>query len=175
VRDPTLGLTHLQFEALRTAARGSTNNFDFAPVTMLGLLGLRIFEATGSDIEDLGEEHGHRVLRVPGKGDKAVLVSLPPAVGRAIERGCADRTRGAILLTSRATRMDRHCATRRLRRLTEQAGQDPQDASPPPKTHTPASLASWTTSCAALATLGISSSGKIIAPSSNEIRYRVIP
>jgi hypothetical protein len=30
---------------------------------MLGLLGLRIFEATSADIADLGEEHGHRVLR----------------------------------------------------------------------------------------------------------------
>ena len=35
---------------------------------MLGLLGLRIFEATSADIADLGEEHGHRVLRVCGKG-----------------------------------------------------------------------------------------------------------
>ena len=35
---------------------------------MLGLLGLRIFEATGADIADLGEEHSHRALRVCGKG-----------------------------------------------------------------------------------------------------------
>ena len=49
---------------------------------MLGLLGLRIFEATSADIADLGEEHGHRVLRVRGKGTKVVLVPLPPAVGR---------------------------------------------------------------------------------------------
>jgi integrase/recombinase XerD len=118
---PTLGLTHLQFEALLTAAKHSTNRCDFALVTMLGLLGLRIFEATGS-IEDLGEEHGHRVLRVRGKGDKVVLVPLPPAVGRAIERAIDERTTGPILLTSRGTRMDRHCATRRLRRLAEQAG-----------------------------------------------------
>jgi hypothetical protein len=34
---------------------------------MLGLLGLRIFEATAADIADLGEEHGHRVLRVCGR------------------------------------------------------------------------------------------------------------
>lgn len=116
---PTLGLTHLQFEALLTAARHSTNRCDFALVTLLGLLGLRIFEATGSDIEDLGEEHGHRVLRVRGKGDKVVLVPLPPAVGRARERSIEDRTAGPILLTRRGTRMDRHCATRRLRRLAE--------------------------------------------------------
>jgi integrase/recombinase XerD len=78
---PTLGLTHLQFEALLTSARTSTNRHDFALVTMLGmlgLLGLRIFEATGSNIDDLGGEHGHRVLRVRGKGDKVVLVPLPP-------------------------------------------------------------------------------------------------
>src|SRR5881398_778610 len=36
-------------------------------------------------------------------------------------------------------------------------------------------MASWTTACAALATSGPSSSGmKSIAPSSNEIRYRVV-
>jgi integrase/recombinase XerD len=119
---PTLGLTHLQFEALLNTARQSTNHGDFALVTMLGLLGLRIFEATRSDIEDLGEQHGHRVLRVHGKGDKVVLVPLPPAVGRAIERSIGARTTGPILLTSRGTRMDRHCATRRLRRLAETAG-----------------------------------------------------
>jgi integrase/recombinase XerD len=79
---PTLGFTHLQFEALLTAARESSHPSDFALVAMLGLLGLRIFEATGANIADLGEEHGHRVLRVCGKG-KIVLVPPPPAVGRA--------------------------------------------------------------------------------------------
>jgi integrase/recombinase XerD len=119
---PTLGFTHLQFEALLTAARESANPCDFALVAMLGLLGLRIFEATGADIGDLGEEHGHRVLRVCGKGTKTVLVPLPPAVGRAIDRATGARTRGPVLLNTRGARMDRHAAIRRLRRLAETAG-----------------------------------------------------
>jgi integrase/recombinase XerD len=121
-RVPDPELTHLQFEALLCAAKDSTNRYDFALFTMLGLLGLRIFEATGSNIHDLGEEHGHRVLRVFGKGGKGVLVPLPPAVRRAIERAVDIRQDGPILLTRRGTRMDRHCATRRLRRLAESTG-----------------------------------------------------
>ena len=119
---PTLGLSHLQFEALLTAARISINPNDFALVTMLGLLGLRIFEACGANIDDLGEEHGHRVLRVHGKGGKVVLTPLPPAVQRAVERAVAGRTDGPILLNLRAVRMDRHAATRRLKHLAEEAG-----------------------------------------------------
>ena len=75
-------------------ARTSPNINDFALVAMLGLLGLRIFEACGANIEDLGEEHGHRVLKVRGKGGKVVLAPLPPAVSRAIERAVADREAG---------------------------------------------------------------------------------
>ncbi len=104
------------------AARQSANPCDFALVAMLGLLGLRIFEATGSHIADLGEEHGHRVLRVCGKGTKVVLIPLPPAVGRAIDQAIGIRTPGPILLNSRAARMDRYAATRRLRRLAEAGG-----------------------------------------------------
>jgi integrase/recombinase XerD len=63
---------------------GNHPTCDFALVAMLGLLGLRIFEATGANIADLGEEHGHRVLRVCGKRSKVVQVPLPPAVGRAL-------------------------------------------------------------------------------------------
>jgi integrase len=91
-------------------------------VAMLGLLGLRIFEATSAGIADLGEEHGHRVLRVCGKGTKVVLVPLPPAVGRAIDRAAGSRERGPILLNTRGGRMDRHAATRRLHRLAKAAG-----------------------------------------------------
>jgi len=119
---PTLGFTHLQFEAMLTASRESASPYDFALVAMLGLLGLRIFEATSANIADLGEEHGHRVLRVCGKGTKVVLIPLPPAAGRAIDRAVGYRPSGPILLNTRGTRMDRHAATRRLRHLARIGG-----------------------------------------------------
>ena len=68
------------------------------------------------------QEHGHRVLRVTGKGGKVVLTPLPPAVACAIDRAVDGRIDGPILRTSRGTRMDRHCATRRLHRLGEAGG-----------------------------------------------------
>lgn len=120
-QSPTPGLSHLQFEAMLAAARDSSNRFAFALVCLLGLLGLRIFEATSLDVTDLGEEHGHRVLRVVGKGHKIVLIPMPPAVARAVDRAAGERTAGPLLLNRRGARIDRHAATRRLRHL-QQAG-----------------------------------------------------
>jgi hypothetical protein len=75
---------------------------------MLGLLDLRIFEASGADIEDVGEEHGHRVLRIVGKGSEIALVPLPPAVGQAIDRATGDRRFAARHADPRTTmRYDR--------------------------------------------------------------------
>ena len=62
------------------------------------------------------------MLRVCGKGTRIVLIPLPPAVGRAIDRAIGARPHGPILLNSRGTRMDRHAATRRLRHLAGNAG-----------------------------------------------------
>jgi site-specific recombinase XerD len=119
---PTLGLSHLQLEALLTVSRTSDNRCDFALVCLLGLLGLRIFEACALDVTDLGEEHGHRILRVVGKGHKVVLIPLPPAVARAVDRATAERVVGPLLLNTMGRRLDRHSATRRLRHLAEDAG-----------------------------------------------------
>jgi hypothetical protein len=58
---PTLGLGHLQFEAMLTTARLSANRNDFALIAMLGLLGLRIFDACAAYIADLSEEHGSHI------------------------------------------------------------------------------------------------------------------
>ena len=103
-QSPTLGFTHLQFEALLTAARKSPHPCDFALVAMLGSSACGSSKPPGADIADLGEEHGHRMLRVCGKGTKVALLPLPPAVCRAIDQAIGGRTRGPILLNSRGAR-----------------------------------------------------------------------
>jgi integrase/recombinase XerD len=120
IADPRVGPP--QFEALITTARPSDNPNDFALIALLGRLGLRIFQACGASIADLGEDHGHRVRRVRGKGGKVVHVPLPPAVARAIDRAIDDRSDGPILRNTLGARMDRHAATRRLKHLAQPAG-----------------------------------------------------
>jgi integrase/recombinase XerD len=83
---PTLGLGHLQFEALITTARLSANPNDFA---FVALLGLRIFEAWGANIADLGEEHGHRVLVCPAKSCSSH--SHPPSPEQSTARSTTAR------------------------------------------------------------------------------------
>ena len=76
------------------------------------------------------------MLRVCGKGTKIVLVPLPPAVGRAIDRAVDLRDRGPILLNTRGARMDRHAATRRLRHLASTVGIQTARAHPHMLRHT---------------------------------------
>ncbi|MDZ5443961.1 tyrosine-type recombinase/integrase [Micromonospora sp. 4G57] len=114
---PTLGLGHLQFEALITTARLSTNPNDFALVALLGLLGLRIFEACGASITDLGEEHGPPGTARARQGWQGRARPAATRRARAIDRAVDDRTSGPILRNTLGVRMDRHAATRRLKHL----------------------------------------------------------
>ena len=118
---PTLGFTHLQFEALLTAARESANPCDFALVAMLGLLGLRI----------RGHRRRHRRPRRRTRPPGAARVrqghqDRPGPAAASGRPGHRPRDRRpcarADPVNSRSKRMDRHAATRRLRRLAETSG-----------------------------------------------------
>ncbi len=47
-------------------------------ISLLALNGLRVSEATGADIEQLGLERGHRTLTITRKGGKVVTITLAP-------------------------------------------------------------------------------------------------
>jgi integrase len=101
------------------AASGVT---DHAVACLLGLLGLRVGEACAIDIEDLAFERGHRTVTVLGKGAKLAIIPLPPRVARALDQAAGDRATGALLLSRSGHRLDRHGATRIVRRLAKRAG-----------------------------------------------------
>lgn len=119
----TLGLDRMELSSFLAHAKAN-GPMDHAVAVLLGLLGLRVSEAIGVDIEDFGSERGHRTLHVIGKGGKHATIPLAPPAARALDLAVDDRTTGPVLLTRNGTRMDRWAVTRVVRRLCKQAGVD---------------------------------------------------
>ncbi|MHB8681495.1 MAG: tyrosine-type recombinase/integrase [Acidimicrobiales bacterium] len=117
----TLGLDRNELSAF--IAQGSAGSpTDHALACLLGLLGLRVSEACSINIEDISTERGHRTIRFVGKGSKPALMPLPPRVARTLDLVAGERTCGPLLLTHAGNRMNRHAATRIVRRLAKGAG-----------------------------------------------------
>ncbi len=138
----TPGLTRDQAIALLEAAdadAGPQAARTAALVSALLYTGARVSELLGADIEDLGTDRGHRVLRVRRKGGKIQALALPaPAASRidaylagrddvtalpAIPGGTAAAPRRRVLFaTGTGARMYRAEVRTRLRRLGRDAG-----------------------------------------------------
>jgi integrase len=61
-------------------------------------------------------------VKITGKGGKAAVIPLPPRVGRAIDLAADERRSGPVLLSRSGQRLDRHGATRIVRRVAKKAG-----------------------------------------------------
>jgi integrase/recombinase XerD len=107
---------------LVVAGLGAPN--EHALISLLAINGLRISEALGADIDALGLERRHRTLTVLRKGGKVVTIPLAPRTARAIDLAIGERLDGPIFLRPAGQRMDRHCATRIVRRVARRAGMD---------------------------------------------------
>jgi integrase/recombinase XerD len=117
----TLGLDRMELGAfIACGAAGSPT--DHALACLLGLLGLRVSEACSIDVEDLGMERGHRIVTVVGKGSKLAVIPLPPRIARALDLAGGERRSGPLLLAGSGLRLNRHAATRIVRRLARAAG-----------------------------------------------------
>jgi integrase/recombinase XerD len=118
----TLGLDRMELGGFLAVAAATGNVMDHALACLLGLLGLRVSEACGIDLDDLGHDRGHRTVRILGKGSKLAVMPLPPRVARAVDAAKGERTEGPLLLCRSGARMDRFAATRVVRRLCKRAG-----------------------------------------------------
>ncbi len=90
----------------------------------MGLNGLRVSDACSANIEDLGFERGHRVLRIIGKGNQPAVVPLVPRTARTIDLAVGERMCGPILTRRDGTRLDTRTAYRWVRATGRQAGLD---------------------------------------------------
>jgi integrase/recombinase XerD len=117
----TLGLDRMELSAF--VAQGAAGGpVDHALACLLGLLGLRVSEACSINVEDFSLERGHRTVTVLGKGSKLAVIPLPPRIARAVDLAAGERKSGPLLLTRAGNRMNRHAATRIVRRLAKKAG-----------------------------------------------------
>jgi integrase/recombinase XerD len=94
----TVGLDRDQARALVAAADADTGPQPLRTAAVVRLLlhnALRVDEACAADIADLGEDSGHRVLRVVRKGGRKAKIPLTPATVAALEAYLTDRAQRA--------------------------------------------------------------------------------
>jgi len=120
----TPGLTQDELRRLIAAADEHGSKRTIALLTLLSHTGIRINEALGADIEDLGHDRGHRILRLTRKGDRSGRTVLVAPVSRALDENLDDRTSGPVSITSSGRRMDQREAWRMVRRIARKAGLD---------------------------------------------------
>ncbi len=89
----------LEYAALLTAARRDGPG-SHALVALLGMIGLRVSEATNINITDLRSQSGYELLTILGKGAKPALIPLPVPVLRAVRDAADGRSAGPLLLAS---------------------------------------------------------------------------
>ncbi|MEV0005853.1 tyrosine-type recombinase/integrase [Micromonospora sp. NPDC050980] len=161
MRPSTPGLSRAQAEALLAAADADTGPQAARTAAIVALLlygGLRVGELVGADVEQLGYNRNHRVLRFTAKGGGPHLVALPAPVTRRLDAYLAARPdltearmpvlpgqagarpRRPLVATASGARVDRGAVWRLLRRLATTA-KIPVKMSPHVLRHTCATLA----------------------------------
>jgi integrase len=91
---------------------------EHALISLLALNGLRVSEANGADIEDLGLEHGHRTLTITRKGGEVATICSRRALPGLSTWASGERTGAPVFLAAdgAAAGPARHLHRRRLRR-----------------------------------------------------------
>jgi len=94
-----------------------------ASLTLLLILnGLRVSEAVGIDLEDLGTSAGYSVARIRRKGGGTATVPLAVATVNAARSAAGSRSTGPLFLNGSLRRLSRQEAHRMIRRLGRRCG-----------------------------------------------------
>jgi site-specific recombinase XerD len=129
----SLGLDRAEAATLLDAA-ASASPRDHALICLLLLNGLRVSEACAANVADLGSERGHTTLSLLRRGEVGEVIPLADRTAAALKASLGGRRRGPLLHSGAALdpdagpsaleagRLDRHDATRVVRRLTRRAG-----------------------------------------------------
>ena len=131
----TVGLDRDQARALVAAADADTGAQALRTAAVVRLLhnALRVDEACAADVADLGEDRGHRVLRVVRKGARKAKIPLTPATVAALDAYLASRAEragagewrqlsGPLLATAAGGRLRQGHLWELVRRLARAAG-----------------------------------------------------
>ena len=94
----------------------------YALTCLLALNGLRVSEACGADVTDLGGARYQPTLRIVGKGDKPAEVVLNPRTQQAIDAAVGQRRNGPLLRNEWQRRMQPHNAAAIVNRLARTGG-----------------------------------------------------
>ncbi|ORT58134.1 tyrosine-type recombinase/integrase [Streptomyces sp. CB03238] len=115
------GLTFVECDLLLLGAQAYSLRCS-AVVHILLLTGMRVSELVNANIEDLGEERGHKVLRVTRKGGRQQTIVIPPTAWAALEAYLDGRTSGPLIITSTGRRITRQGIWDMVKRLCRRAG-----------------------------------------------------
>lgn len=98
---------------------------EHALVCLLALLGMRVAEAVGVDIENIGTREGHsgthHAVTLIGKGGKTRRLALSPRAWAAVRAAAGDRVHGPLLITSSGRRMSTDQARSTMKVLARRA------------------------------------------------------
>ncbi|GAA2110814.1 tyrosine-type recombinase/integrase [Streptomyces synnematoformans] len=124
---PTPGYTEQEWAALVAVARdhhraAAYRKRAYALLLVLYTCCLRIDSLLNARVEDLGQDKGHRVLRVRTKGGGRRAKAIPPVAWDALSDYLDGRTEGWLFCTASGNRLDEPAVWRLLQSLARRAG-----------------------------------------------------
>ncbi|MGV9816329.1 tyrosine-type recombinase/integrase [Streptomyces cellulosae] len=124
---PTIGLTQAQVAKLLRTARDEHHPAvyrmrTYAMLLTLYTVCLRTDSLLAANVEDLGYDQGHHVLRVKLKGGGTNVKAVPPHTWDTLQTYLAGRTTGPLFMSGTGARLTEQSAWRTIKAVARRAG-----------------------------------------------------